>query len=569
MKTPSHQIRQRFVGAFLTLTLSLAALAPRVAHAQIPTANPPGQISYQGFLTDANGVPLATNAPKNYDVFFHIYNSPNSSTPVWGELQTVTIDKGYFSVLLGQGTSAGDGSPYASNLTGIFTGSDASDRYIGIALRGFSEVQPRLRLLASPYALLSANSIAVVGSGGSRVINTGGSTGTNVAINQAPGPDSLDINGGVGITGHNTLEFGQGITPKEANAGKVGYEAFSTFALDLVGAGTTGTSRRIKLWGEGGTSTTGALGIGTDNPATMLHILAAGSPEISLQSSDSSSKRWTLQSTSGLGGLPGSFQIIDRSLGVNRFLIDSAGHIGINNQSPTDALDVGGTVGASSLTLGGGSLNEGVFSMAGVGHLNDNRMYIRGGTDHNHFLGYVNQNVDAYFFVNRTIDGPFLTGCSGGALGVTCSPYAYTGYPLICFWWDNIGNCNVSQKMYSQGGFVTSSDRNVKTNFESIDEQQVLAKVATLPITRWSFTNSPAERHIGPVAQDFYASFGSGDDDKHISLTDEMGVALAAIKGLHEVVQEKDTELQTLKQQVQALQAAVNKLAGARPLNGQ
>jgi hypothetical protein len=35
------------------------------------------------------------------------------------------------------------------------------------------------------------------------------------------------------------------------------------------------------------------------------------------------------------------------------------------------------------------------------------------------------------------------------------------------------------------------------------------------------------------MAQDFYAAFGVGEDDKHITSIDEDGVALAAIKALH------------------------------------
>jgi len=40
-------------------------------------------------------------------------------------------------------------------------------------------------------------------------------------------------------------------------------------------------------------------------------------------------------------------------------------------------------------------------------------------------------------------------------------------------------------------------------------------------------------RHVGPMAQDFYAAFKVGEDDKHITSIDEDGVALAAIKALH------------------------------------
>jgi hypothetical protein len=135
----------------------LLALGATRATAQTP--NPPGQISYQGFLVDANGTPLATNAPVNYGVIFQIYNVSSGGTPLWGELQTVTVDRGYFSVLLGQGSSIG--VPFTNDLSGLFVGSDASDRYIGLTVQnlggGNVEIQPRLRLLASPYALLARN----------------------------------------------------------------------------------------------------------------------------------------------------------------------------------------------------------------------------------------------------------------------------------------------------------------------------------------------------------------------------------------------------------------------------
>src|SRR5262249_24529273 len=40
-------------------------------------------------------------------------------------------------------------------------------------------------------------------------------------------------------------------------------------------------------------------------------------------------------------------------------------------------------------------------------------------------------------------------------------------------------------------------------------------------------------RHMGPMAQDFRAAFGLGEDDTTISVVDEQGVALAAIQGLY------------------------------------
>jgi hypothetical protein len=64
------------------------------------------------------------------------------------------------------------------------------------------------------------------------------------------------------------------------------------------------------------------------------------------------------------------------------------------------------------------------------------------------------------------------------------------------------------------------------------------------------------------MAQDFQAAFQLSADDKHISLVDEGGVALAAIQGLNQKLNEKDAEIQGLKQSVAELKAMVEKLAG-------
>ena len=68
-------------------------------------------------------------------------------------------------------------------------------------------------------------------------------------------------------------------------------------------------------------------------------------------------------------------------------------------------------------------------------------------------------------------------------------------------------------------------------------------------------------QHIGPMAQDFHAAFGlNGADDKHISVVDEGGVALAAIQGLNQKLNEKDAEIQDLKRQNDSLAKQLNHL---------
>lgn len=81
-------------------------------------------------------------------------------------------------------------------------------------------------------------------------------------------------------------------------------------------------------------------------------------------------------------------------------------------------------------------------------------------------------------------------------------------------------------------GLSNPSDVNLKTNFEKIDENQILNKVSKLNIQEWNYIAYPNNKHIGPTAQGFYNLFKLGADNKHISTIDASGIALASIKAL-------------------------------------
>src|SRR6185295_6710764 len=87
--------------------------------------------------------------------------------------------------------------------------------------------------------------------------------------------------------------------------------------------------------------------------------------------------------------------------------------------------------------------------------------------------------------------------------------------------------------------FLPCSDRNLKENFTAVSPREVLDKVATLTVSRWNFKGDAATPHVGPMAQDFHAAFGLGTDDKHIATVDADGVALAAIQGLNQKVEDR------------------------------
>ena len=89
------------------------------------------------------------------------------------------------------------------------------------------------------------------------------------------------------------------------------------------------------------------------------------------------------------------------------------------------------------------------------------------------------------------------------------------------------------------GAWESLSDRNMKANFHPVSPREVLGKVVALPVSTWNYiTQDAGIRHMGPMAQDFHAAFGLGRTDRRISTIDLDGVALAAIQGLHQLVQE-------------------------------
>ncbi len=97
------------------------------------------------------------------------------------------------------------------------------------------------------------------------------------------------------------------------------------------------------------------------------------------------------------------------------------------------------------------------------------------------------------------------------------------------------------------GTWTNASDRNLKENFTAVNQGSVLKRIAALPMFTWNYKAQPSSvRHLGPMAQDFHAAFGLGEDDKHISTVDAEGVALAAIQELYKLNVQKDARIRQL-----------------------
>jgi hypothetical protein len=115
------------------------------------------------------------------------------------------------------------------------------------------------------------------------------------------------------------------------------------------------------------------------------------------------------------------------------------------------------------------------------------------------------------------------------------------------------------------GGWTAMSDRNSKEAVQPVDAQQVLEKVAKLPVSTWKYkAQDESVRHIGPMAQDFKAAFGVGETDTGITTVDADGVALAAIQGLNQKLKAKDAELEQLKRRLNDLEQAFRSLAASK-----
>ena len=97
----------------------------------------------------------------------------------------------------------------------------------------------------------------------------------------------------------------------------------------------------------------------------------------------------------------------------------------------------------------------------------------------------------------------------------------------------------------------------------------MLDKLLTMQISEWSYREEIEEnvRHIGPMAQQFYTTFGYGYDERSITTLDADGVALASIQALAERNEVLELEVAMLRDEVsrlRALEARITALETAR-----
>jgi len=107
------------------------------------------------------------------------------------------------------------------------------------------------------------------------------------------------------------------------------------------------------------------------------------------------------------------------------------------------------------------------------------------------------------------------------------------------------------------------SDRNLKKDIQPVNPQLILEKLARVPVAQWHYAWEPdsAPLNLGPMAQDFKAAFFPGREDTSISTLEFDGVALAAIQGLNQKLEEQKTENAGLKERLEVLEKKLSALA--------
>jgi hypothetical protein len=118
------------------------------------------------------------------------------------------------------------------------------------------------------------------------------------------------------------------------------------------------------------------------------------------------------------------------------------------------------------------------------------------------------------------------------------------------------------------GGFLFPSDKNLKEDFQPIDENKILQKIEELVITSWTYKEQDKKdknfRNIGPMAQDFHRIFAKPfklrSTDKLINSNEVMMVSLVGVKALIKKTTDLEKENSELKKQILDIEERLKKI---------
>jgi len=158
----------------------------------------PALVSFSGTLIDLNAKPLTGVT----GVSFLLYKDSQGGAPLWMETQNVQPDKtGHYSVVLGSTTS--QGLPQD-----LFASGEA--RWLGVQVVG-QEEQPRVLLVAVPYALKAGDAETIGGLPPSAFVLANGTPGIrsngNASISSATASAKTAARANPAVTGKGVVDF--------------------------------------------------------------------------------------------------------------------------------------------------------------------------------------------------------------------------------------------------------------------------------------------------------------------------------------------------------------------------
>lgn len=373
-------------------------------------------------------------------------------------------------------------------------------------------------------------------------------------------------NGTIG-GGYNNMVKGNQLTANSTIGGGVFNNLSSAFAATIAGGhGNKSTGEWASMGGGGFNKTSNrsttisggeynvASGPGSTIGGGGWNGSASGGNQGSGTASTISGGFGNLITADGNYGTIGGGQQnqITAPAGTNLNIATIAG--GYNNKVTLGGATVGGgstnTAGGFDATVGGGNSNtaSGWAAIVPGGNSNlaqGNTSFAAGYRAKAFNNGCFTWSDSNNFDFTCGADNAFTARATGGV-------YFVTGI-------NGAGTATAGVQITPGGGSWGSlSDRNSKENLVPIDPREIVEKLALLPISTWNYrTQDTSIRHVGPMAQDFYATFGVGEDERHITNVDSEGVALAAIQGLYRIIKDKDGRIEALQQELEKLKQTI------------
>ena len=492
-----------------TTRLLLACAALSTLNLHLSTAFAQGTtFTYQGVLSQGGAAVNGSN-----DLTFTLYNAVSGGSTVGTSnvVSDLRMTNGLFTVTLDFGAGTFDGSA----------------RWLQIAARpgastgAYTNLLPRQPITATPYAITASNLSGTLPA--TQLTGTIPDPRLSASVSLLGGSvDSAEITDGsiVNVDISPAAAIADTKLATISTAGKVADSALSAnVALRSGGNSFIGNQTINGSVGIGTASPAGRLSVSTVNGTVSIAddqftpaLVMSGGPAPGILRVRNALEIWPNTN----GTVAGQVDVRAADGLANIVLKGDTGRIGIGTTTPARAL----TVHAS---------NYGIEHTDGTVRLST---YVAASGA---WLGTVSAH-DFNLFVN---DG-------GSALNIHTNRNATFAAEVTCT------------------ALNITSDRNAKEQFKPVNSRAVLDKVARLPISEWQYKQQGDARHIGPMAQDFHAAFAVGRDDKHITTVDADGVALAAIQGLNEKLEEqlrdKDARLEGLEKAVRELQQLVNKI---------